>query len=224
MLFIFDWDGTLCDSLARIVRCVRNAAAELKLPVPAEDDVKEIIGLSLTKAMDFLFPQISDHDLTALVEGYSSHYLRDEVEQASIFYPGVRETLDALLEEGHQLAIATGKSRRGLDRVLDAMGLTDFFHGSRCADETRSKPHPQMLKELLQEFALASEEAVMIGDTEFDMAMAQAIEMPRVAVSYGAHHVDRLRRFDPVLCLDRMDELLLWEGTRSKVPLNHSGG
>lgn len=223
MLFIFDWDGTLCDSLAKIVRCVRNAAADLSLPVPAEDDVREIIGLSLTTAMDYLFPQIHGDDLKALVDGYSSHFVRDEMEQAAIFYPGVQETLEALLAKGHQLAIATGKSRRGLDRVLQSMGLSDFFHGSRCADETRSKPHPQMLNELLREFGRSPEEAVMIGDTEFDMAMAQAVDMPRVAVSYGAHHIDRLRQFDPAACLDRMDELLLWEGAGMKWAPAQSG-
>lgn len=215
MLFIFDWDGTLCDSLAKIVRCVRNAATDLGIPVPADDAVREIIGLSLSKAMEHLFPDIDEEGVAALVEGYSHHYIRDEAEQGAVFYPGVQETLESLLNQGHHLAIATGKSRRGLDRVLQSMGLSDFFHGSRCADETRSKPHPQMLKELLKEFSARPEEAVMIGDTEYDMAMAQTLDMPRIAVSYGAHHIERLRRFDPVVCLDRMDELLSWEGCAS---------
>lgn len=214
MLFIFDWDGTLCDSLAKIVRCVRKAALELSLPVPEEGDVKEIIGLSLDTAIERLFPGIEASARQAMVEGYSRHFVADELEEGAIFYPGVEETLGALRDAGHHLAIATGKSRRGLDRVLAAMGLSSFFHGSRCADETRSKPHPQMLNELLQEFSVPVDRAVMIGDTEFDMAMAQRVDMPRIAVSYGAHHIDRLRGYDPVVCLDRMDELLGWHGCR----------
>lgn len=215
MLFIFDWDGTLCDSLAKIVRCVRKAAHDLSLPIPTEDAARDIIGLSLDSAIERLFPSIEPMALKAMAEGYSRHFVADEQAEGAVFYPGVRSTLEALLEGGHHLAIATGKSRRGLDRVLESMGLSDYFHGSRCADETRSKPHPQMLVELLEEFSIGPEEAVMLGDTEYDMAMAHALNMPRIAVSYGAHHIDRLRAFDPVLCLDRMDELLAWEGCTS---------
>lgn len=212
MLYIFDWDGTLCDSLAKIVHCTRAAAAELGLPTPTEDAVKNIIGLSLRPAIQQVFPGLSEKDLQNLLAGYSKHFIADQ-ERGMDFYPGVRDTLDALHDAGHHLAIATGKSRRGLDRILDAMDLQDYFHGSRCADETQSKPHPQMLSELLDEFAIAPEAAVMIGDTEYDMDMAQQLEMPRIAVSYGAHHIDRLRPFEPVRCLDRMPELLEWDAS-----------
>lgn len=100
------------------------------------------------------------------------------------------------------MAVATGKSRAGLDRVLAALNMQDFFHSSRCADETLSKPHPLMLEELLSEFGLSAHQAVMVGDTEFDMQMAENAAMPRIAVSYGAHHIDRLRAFKPLACLD----------------------
>lgn len=211
MLYIFDWDGTLCDSLAKIVYCTRAAAAEMNLPVPDEDAVKNIIGLSLRPAIQQIFPDVGEDELQALLAGYSKHFIADQ-ERGMDFYPGVRDTLDTLLKDGHHLAVATGKSRRGLNRILNEMGLEDYFHSSRCADETQSKPHPQMLAELLDEFSVGPERAVMIGDTEYDMDMARQIKMPRIAVSYGAHHIDRLRPFEPVLCLDQMDKLLEWEG------------
>lgn len=211
MLYIFDWDGTLCDSLAKIVYCTQAAARELSLPVPQEDAVKNIIGLSLRPAMQQIFPGLGEDDLQLFLTSYSKHFVADQ-ERGMDFYPGVRETLDALRKDGHTLAVATGKSRRGLDRILNDMGLESYFHGSRCADETQSKPHPQMLSELLDEFSLQPERAVMIGDTEYDMDMARQLDMPRIAVSYGAHHIDRLRPFEPVLCLDQMDKLLEWEG------------
>ncbi|MGQ9425296.1 HAD family hydrolase [Gilvimarinus sp. F26214L] len=211
MLYIFDWDGTLCDSLAKIVYCTQSAAAELGLPAPAEEAVKNIIGLSLRPAIAQIFPGVEEDELQALLAAYSRHFIADN-EQGMDFYPGVRETLDRLHQQGHHIAIATGKSRRGLDRVLEAMDLRDYFHGSRCADETQSKPHPQMLSELLDEFGVGAEAAVMIGDTEYDMDMARRLNMPRIAVSYGAHHIDRLRPFEPAVCLDQMAELLDWKG------------
>ncbi|MCW8193501.1 HAD-IA family hydrolase [Proteobacteria bacterium 005FR1] len=210
MLYIFDWDGTLCDSLAKIVYCTQAAARELGVRVPEEDAVKNIIGLSLRPAIQQIFPGVGEEQLQALLAGYSKHFVADQ-ERGMDFYPGVRQTLDTLLDQGHHLAIATGKSRRGLDRILGEMGLEDYFHSTRCADETQSKPHPQMLSELLDEFAVGPEVAVMIGDTEYDMDMARQLSMPRIAVSYGAHHIDRLRPFEPVMCLDQMDELLEWQ-------------
>lgn len=108
------------------------------------------------------------------------------------------------------MAVATGKSRKGLDRVLRGHGMQDFFDATRCADETASKPEPLMLQELLSHFNAPAEAAVMVGDTEYDMAMAQAVGMPRVAVSYGAHAIERLRSFDPVLCVDHFSEFSAW--------------
>lgn len=209
MLYIFDWDGTLCNSLNKIVGCTRAAAEEVGVPVPTEADVREIIGLSLPRAIQQIFPGLSHADFQTLMAAYARHFTAD---RASVidFYPGVRETLDQLLESGHQIAVATGKGRRGLDRVLREMEMVDYFHGSRCADETASKPDPRMLNELLEEFSLTPEQAVMIGDTEFDMAMARAIDMPRIAVSYGAHAVDRLKDYEPVLCVDGIDGVLEW--------------
>lgn len=121
------------------------------------------------------------------------------------------DTLNRLKAGGHTLTIATGKSRKGLDRIFGVLGVADFFHATRCADETASKPDPLMLEELLSEFGVDAGEAVMIGDTEYDMEMARRINMPRIAVSYGAHHIDRLHSYQPELCLDQFDHLLGWK-------------
>jgi phosphoglycolate phosphatase len=209
MLFIFDWDGTLSDSAAKIVRSMQRAADDVGLAVPSEDAVKNIIGLGLPEAGRALFPDLDEALAVKLKEAYARHYLHDE-EQDPPFFPGVLDSLHQLREQGHHLAVATGKSRRGLDRVLTAMGVERIFHGSRCADETASKPHPLMLRQLLEEFGMAAEACVMVGDTEYDMDMACQIDMPRIAVSYGAHHIDRLRPFEPVLCLDHFPHILDW--------------
>ena len=205
-LVIFDWDGTLSDSVARIAISMQRAASDHALPVPAYDEVKEIIGLGLTEAVFRLFPEASREQVFALQTAYSQHY-RSEDSSPCPFFPGVEATLGYLKSQGYALAVATGKSRAGLDRVLDSLDMQTFFHASRCADETLSKPHPLMLNELLAEFDLSADQAVMVGDTEFDMEMAVNAAMPRIAVSYGAHHVDRLRAFKPLACLDLFGEI-----------------
>ena len=205
-LVIFDWDGTISDSVARIVNSMQSAAVELDMTMPTYLEVKEIIGLGLTEAVFRLFPQASREQVFQLQTSYSRHY-RAEDSAPCPFFPGVEETLHQLKADGYQLAVATGKSRAGLDRVLLSLGMEDFFHNSRCADETLSKPHPLMLEELLAEFDLPAEAAVMVGDTEFDMEMAVNAGMPRIAVSYGAHHADRLHAFEPLACVDLFSEI-----------------
>ena len=205
-LLIFDWDGTLSDSLQRIAHCVRLAAQEMQLALPAVEDVREIVGLSLMEAMARLFPDGEVELHRTLSEGYSRHYRRLDTDPCD-FFPGVMETLHHLRDAGFQLAVATGKSRQGLDRVLQRLDMTAFFDATRCADETRSKPHPQMLQELLVEFDLVPDQALMVGDTEFDMEMACSADMPRLAVSYGAHHADRLQRYQPLACIDDFPDI-----------------
>lgn len=200
-LLIFDWDGTLSDSVARIAKCMQMAAQEYSLPVPSYSDVAEIVGLGLHEATMRLFPNSSHYESSLLQASYSKHY-RSEDHKPCDFFPGVIETLHELRDQGYPLAVATGKSRAGLDRVLAALDMNGFFHSSRCADETLSKPHPLMLEELLSEFGVSASQAVMVGDTEFDMQMAENAAMPRIAVSYGAHHIDRLRAFKPLACID----------------------
>lgn len=207
MIFIFDWDGTLCDSTEKIVRCLGLAAKEVGLSVLDEEQYKNIIGLGLPEAIQSLYPNIDDKINEALRQSYSQVFLNSD-KTPSPFYKGVEETLNHLRDAGYTLTIATGKSRRGLNRILTERSLDSFFHGSRCADETASKPHPKMLQELLDEFRYESHEAVMIGDTEYDMEMALRANMDKIAVSYGAHHIDRLHPYDPVLCVDHFPDVL----------------
>lgn len=205
-LLVFDWDGTLCDSLSRIVLCIRCAAEDVGLPPPAEENAREIIGLGLVDALETLFPGIASELILAMRDSYSRHFVEFDREP-SPFFEGVFDTLQTLRDRGYLLAVATGKSRRGLDRVLAARGLQDFFHGSRCADETAGKPDPRMLRELMVQFDAAPEKTLMIGDTEFDLAMAASAGSPSVAVSYGAHHPERLLKYRPLALVERFSEI-----------------
>ncbi len=205
-VLIFDWDGTLSDSVARIVHCLQLAAAEVGLAVPSEAEGREIIGLGLGEALAQLFPGARRGQLDALKASYSRHYLVLDQSPAP-FFAGVMETLHQLRDQGYRLAVATGKSRRGLDRVLDGHGLGRFFDATRCADETLSKPHPLMLQELLAHFAVDPHRACMVGDTEFDMAMAVSAGVPRIGVAYGAHCASRLVPYGLRGCLDRFGQI-----------------
>lgn len=211
MLLIFDWDGTLMDSKAKITESMHLAVKDLAWDPLEDAAVHNIIGLGLPEAIARLFPGRNLEECMQLKEAYARHFIRLDEEAASSFFPFVGEVLGALKQQGHWLTLATGKSRKGLDRLLKNLELESFFNATRCADETASKPHPLMLEELLTEFGVRAQEAVMVGDTEYDMAMAKAIDMPRIAVSYGAHHIDRLRPYDPELCMDCFSELLGWE-------------
>lgn len=207
MLVIFDWDGTLLDSLAKITHCMQLAAQDAGLePLPV-DKIRGIVGLGLREALEELYPGLSDAPLEQLRERYSHHFIQKDIEPCELF-PGVRQTLEELKAGDHHIAVATGKSRRGLNRVLGNLGWESHFHASRCADETASKPNPLMLSELLQELHYPVEEALMVGDTEFDMEMAARLGMRRVAVSYGAHPSERLSGHSPEAIIDEMAELL----------------
>ena len=208
-LLIFDWDGTLVDSLARIVTCLQISSGELGLPVPSDEDSREIIGLGLPQALAKLFPGAEREEFLALRECYSRNF-QDIDREPAPFYPTARETLEELKNKGYLLAVATGKSRRGLDRALQGHALTDFFDASRCADESVSKPDPRMLFELLEHFGLPADTACMVGDTEFDMDMAARAGVARIGVSYGAHGADRLHGYSLRGCAATFDEILAW--------------
>ncbi|MDM3872145.1 HAD-IA family hydrolase [Porticoccus sp. W117] len=210
-LLIFDWDGTLSDSLSRIAFCMQRAAEDCQLQPPTVEEVRNIVGLGLREAIAILYPHIEDDGLIERIkEDYSRHFLSND-KVPSPFYPHVMESLERLREQGHILTVATGKSRRGLNRVLAEKGLDSFFHGSRCADETRSKPHPQMINELLQEFDVQPSQAIMVGDTEYDLEMAVNAQVPGLGVSYGAHSVERLQKHKPfavVDCFSQVEEAI----------------
>ena len=207
MFFIFDWDGTLSDSADKIVACLQAAAQDCELPVLSPEQVKNVIGLGLPEALRYLYPQISAAQQEACRVAYAQHFkLRDQAPSA--FFPGVLQALNQLKQKNYRLAVATGKSRAGLDRVLSNLDLADFFHHSRCADETASKPNPLMLNQLLEEAKVNVEDAVMVGDTEWDMQMADNIGMRKIAVGYGAHSAERLQRYRPALLIHHFPDIL----------------
>lgn len=208
-LLVFDWDGTLVDSAPRIVATVDAVVAELGLSPVLKADVLNVIGLGLPEALQILFPTAGGDMRQRITESYRTHFVHGGHPPLALF-PGVRRVLKALRDGGWRLAVATGKSRAGLRRELRATGLAELFDSSRCADETVSKPHPQMLVELMDELGVAARETLMMGDTEYDLRMAQRAGTDSVAVTWGVHERGRLLKFNPCACLDSMDELVGW--------------
>lgn len=206
---IFDWDGTLMNSEARIVDAIQTAAKECGLPVLSYDDSKQIIGLSLEKAILGLYPDLNQSEVVAMSEAYSQNFLEDSTVEM-VPFDGAEALLLNLRMQGVKTAIATGKSRRGLNAVLEETGFGSYFDMTRTPVESASKPNPLMLEQILQELDVKVEEAVMIGDTTFDMEMAQNINMDRVALSHGVHQTEVLSEFDPVATLDSLHELNSW--------------
>lgn len=209
MLVILDWDGTVCNSEARIVSCMQRAADRAGLPVLHPEVVGNIIGLGLPEAVSTLFPEASMEQREQMRQFYADEWMAARSDPLPLF-DGVLETLDRLQSDGHRLAVATGKSRRGLNREFEDHGLGALFEASRCADETASKPHPRMLRELLQETGIPVREAVMVGDTVYDLQMAAALDMASIGVSYGVHHPERLQACQPRAIIDHFSELLSW--------------
>lgn len=207
-LIVFDWDGTLIDSAAAIADCIQLAARDMALEVPDRASASHVIGLGLEDALQQAVPALPRERYREFVALYRRHFLARE--DAMGPFPGVRELLAQLAARGHLLAIATGKSRRGLDRALAASGLGPLFAASRCGDETRPKPHPAMLLELLQALAVPADRALMIGDTSHDLGMAQGAGVDAVAVTYGAHPVQALEALGPRGCVASVAELAQW--------------
>jgi phosphoglycolate phosphatase len=212
-LLVFDWDGTLMDSAAAITASLRAGCADMELPVPSEERARYVIGLGLTDALKYLVPDLAPDGYPALLERYRHHFQRHDRDTA--LFAGAPEVLRQLHDAGFMLAVATGKSRRGLDRALNTTGLDNVFHATRCADEGFSKPHPGMLLWLLDELDVPPERAVMIGDTSHDMEMAVAAEVARIGVAYGAHPRVNLLKHDPLVCLDTFNELSQWLTTQA---------
>lgn len=208
-LLVFDWDGTLSDSLRFIVAAVRGAIRDMDLPARDEDEIRGIIGLGLFDASNRLFPGMSEPDCHRLAENYRQHYRILAADPVPL-YPGAAEIIPALHEQGYMLAVATGKSRRGLNQALGDSGLSRYFALTRCADETFSKPHPQMLEELMDLAGVSAAETLMIGDSEHDMQMARNAGVEAVALAHGALPASRLLEFQPVACFEALHELPPW--------------
>lgn len=207
-LIVFDWDGTLLDSASAIVQSIQAACRDLDLPVPEDAQARHVIGLGLGDAMRHAVPDLKPQDYQAMVDRYRFHYLSGD--HNLTLFAGVPEMLQRLQAAGHMLAIATGKSRLGLERALDHSGLRPYFTASRCADECHSKPHPQMLEELMTEFVVAAAATVMIGDTSHDLLMARNAGVDALAVTYGAHPHAHLLEHDPLAALNSIPELDHW--------------
>jgi phosphoglycolate phosphatase len=209
-LLIFDWDGTLVDSIGRIVESISVAASRCDLPPLDGDTIKGIIGLGLPEAIAALYPHINDVKLVeAFRRAYADHYLSLEMEPSPLF-PGVAQALQGFRDQGCLLAVATGKGRRGLSRALKGQGWSDFFDVVRCADETASKPDPLMLHEIMDHCDVGPERALMVGDSVFDLEMARRAGIDSVAVAYGAQPLEILQACSPRLTINHFSELVEW--------------
>ncbi|WP_036169527.1 HAD-IIIA family hydrolase [Massilia sp. 9096] len=207
-LIVFDWDGTLMDSTATIVKCIQSAAKDLGLAVPSDAAAAHVIGLGLAEAMQAAMPDIDPALYPRMVERYRYHFLTKDHEL--VLFKGVPAMLEELSQLGYFLAVATGKSRVGLNRALNAAGLLSTFDATRCADETFSKPHPAMLQELTRELGQDMRRTVMIGDTTHDLLMANNAGAAGIAVEYGAHPVPQLQACRPVFSAKNVPELHQW--------------
>ncbi len=195
-LIVFDWDGTLFDSTALIVRCIQGACRDIGVPEPSDERAAYVIGLGLHDALQYAVPGLSPERYPELGARYRHHYFASQ--HALSLFPGTLEMLQALKSRHHWLAVATGKSRRGLDEALAVASLQGMFDGTRTADETASKPDPTMLLQLMREFGTEPERTLMIGDTTHDLQMAQNAGTPSVAVSYGAHEPEAFLELNPL--------------------------
>jgi len=207
-LIIFDWDGTLMDSVARIVSSMRSAAVDLALDIPSSEQVKSIIGMSLPQAIKQIFPLITPEQVQQVKQRYKMHYVELDNTPTPLF-----EHAYTLLEQLNQtdklLAVATGKGREGLERVFAATSTKHFFHSSKCADESLSKPDPHMVNLILAELNVAAEHAVVIGDTVHDMAMAKNAGVDRIGVTFGVDEREKLMAYQPRAVVDSLAELSL---------------
>jgi phosphoglycolate phosphatase len=207
-LIVFDWDGTLLDSAGAIVACIQAAAADIGIMPPSEERARHVIGLGLHEALRYALPELEPDRHPELADRYRHHYLSRDHELP--LFHGVAALVADLAANGYLLAVATGKSRKGLDRAFATSGLRDYFHASRCADECHSKPHPQMLDELMAELGVSPGLTLMIGDTTHDLEMARNAGVGALAVSYGAHPRDVLEELSPLHCAASTAELAEW--------------
>lgn len=207
-LIVFDWDGTLFDSAAVITDCIIDAARDMKLMIPDRDTASHVIGLGLNDSLRHAVPDLAPERYPDFLALYRRYFL--EREDSLTLFAGIAGLLEELKGRGHQLAVATGKPRRGLDKALRSSRLGEVFAASRCGDECHSKPHPAMLLELMAHFDLPASELLMVGDTSHDLQMAKNAGVDALAVTYGAHPEAALRCLDPRACITSVPELREW--------------
>ncbi|WP_455198432.1 HAD-IA family hydrolase [Kaarinaea lacus] len=206
-LLVFDWDGTLMDSEAHIVASMHNAVSDVGLPPLSDGSVSNVIGLGLKEAIETILPGIDEDTYRSVFDRYRYHFLADDPTSP---FEGAEAVLSELNEAGYLLAVATGKGRPGLERVLEMTGFGQYFVETRCADETRSKPHPQMLHEIMDVLGVTPDKTLMIGDTEYDLQMAHSAGVAPLAVDYGVHDRERLMGCNPLGYLMSIKELPGW--------------
>lgn len=206
-LLIFDWDGTLFNSIDWIVECMQHAAGQVGCPIPTPEAAKDVIGLSIIRAMDTLFPDAGPEMREQLVRTYSQQYASRPLGPDDLF-TGVYEMLQELNRAGYRLAVATGKTRAGLQKAMQATETEALFYVTRCADETASKPDPKMVLEIIDHAEAAPERTLMIGDSIHDLQMAHNAQISAIGISCGAHPEELLQQYRPLLCLQQPVELL----------------
>jgi len=207
-LLVFDWDGTLIDSAAHIAVSLQAAFRDLGLRVPSDEAARHVIGLGLEDTLRYLDPSLEPGRYQEVVDRYRTHFLAGD--QIVELFPAVAKGIPVLHQAGYLMAVATGKSRRGLDRSLLATGLNSYFHASRCADEGFPKPNPDMLYEIMRMLGAAPERTLMIGDTTHDLQMAQNAGVAAVAVAHGAHASANLESMNPLACVEDFEKLMQW--------------
>lgn len=222
-LLIFDWDGTLMDSQARIIDSFQTTIAELGLQPRTAHEIRQIVGLGLFEGFRSLCQDANDAQLKQAMNIYRAHYFSAQAKPSPLF-PNATRVLNSLSDAGYKLAIATGKGRRGLDEALQRTKLSHLFQVSRCAEETISKPDPQMLYEILHELNIEAQHAVLIGDSVFDLEMASNAGMSSIAVSYGLQEKPKLLDYNPITCIDDLTELPIWLNIYNSIPVAFDEG
>jgi phosphoglycolate phosphatase len=207
-LIVFDWDGTVMDSTAVISGSIQAACRDLGLAVPDDETARHVIGLGLDQALQYAVPELTDERRPDLVARYRYHFLAQD-EKIPLF-DGARETIAELHAKGYWLGVATGKSSVGLDRAMKSSDMKQFFHATRTADQTFSKPNPAMLLELMDELGVSAERTLMVGDTTHDLQMAINAGVDSIAVEHGAHPSEQLEELKPLALVDGFTELRAW--------------
>jgi len=206
---VFDWDGTLMDSAACIASSLKAAGNDMALSLRTDAELRNVIGLGMREAVLTLHPDLTDIELQRFTDAYRQHFFLTNSDSMPLF-DGVVSMLEKLNQKELWLAVATGKGRKGLKRALAATASSHFFHSTRTAEETCSKPDPQMLFELMDELGVASNKVLMVGDTEYDLDMAKRAGVSSVGVSYGAHEHHRFSVYSPLACVHSILELDQW--------------
>jgi phosphoglycolate phosphatase len=205
-MVVFDWDGTLMDSISRIVRCLHLASVEIGAEARTDEQMRDIIGLGVRQATETLYPGADDAFVADFARAYRRYYLEIDTTPTPL-HAGAEDVLRKLSDSGYLLAVATGKSRRGLDEALVDSGLARYFDATATSDEHPSKPHPGMLGYLLARLGVEPRDAVMVGDSVFDLEMANNMEVAGVGITHGVHDAGRLLRCRPVAVIGSLAEL-----------------